>query len=91
MLSNTSSAGLPAGSFKYDRFVRSSLASSMVGFMSGGRLGLESSCSAATVVSNVRLYRSRVNSDASIVTGLPVVGVLTSPLPSSNTSVTLSP
>lgn len=43
----------PAGSFKCDRLVRSSLASSIAGFISGGRLGLLSSRSSAWVVSSV--------------------------------------
>jgi hypothetical protein len=42
---------IPAGSFKCDKFVRSSLASSIVGFMSGGSLELLSICSASCVVS----------------------------------------
>ena len=34
---------MPAGSFRCDKFVRSSLASSMAGFMRGGREALLSS------------------------------------------------
>lgn len=45
--------GIPAGSFRCDKFVKSSLASSMAGFISGGREALLSSCKAATVVSMV--------------------------------------
>ena len=41
---------IPAGSFKCDKFVRSSLASSMVGFISGGRTPLVSSCRMSKVV-----------------------------------------
>lgn len=52
--------GVPAGSFKYERFVRSSLASRIVGFIGGGRRGLESSCNAATVVSSARVYRGMI-------------------------------
>ena len=46
---------VPAGSFKCERFVRSSLASSIVGFISGGRLA-PSDWSSATVVSMVFAY-----------------------------------
>lgn len=42
---------LPAGSFRCDRFVRSSLASSMAGFISGGRLASLPSRMAVSVVS----------------------------------------
>ena len=41
---------MPAGSLRCDKFVRSSLASSMAGFMRGGREALLSSWSAAKVV-----------------------------------------
>ena len=44
----------PAGSFKCDRLVKSSLASSIAGFINGGRFGLLSSRSSAWVVSIVR-------------------------------------
>ena len=45
---------LPAGSFKYERLVRSSLASSIAGFIKGGRLVVvESSIRAPVVVSSV--------------------------------------
>lgn len=44
---------VPAGSLRWERFVRSSLDSSSVGFMSGGREPLLSSCKADNVVSTV--------------------------------------
>jgi hypothetical protein len=44
---------VPAGSFKWDRLVKSSLASSMAGFISGGRLGSLPVCTADRVVSIV--------------------------------------
>lgn len=44
---------MPAGSLRCDRFVRSSLASSMAGFIRGGREALLSSWRAAMVVSIV--------------------------------------
>ena len=47
---------VPAGSFKWDKFVRSSLASSIVGFMRGGNDVSLSSLKAATVVSIVFDY-----------------------------------
>lgn len=47
---------LPAGSLRWDRLVRSSLASSIAGFIKGGMEELLSSCSAASVVSTVRDY-----------------------------------
>ncbi len=47
---------IPAGSFKCERFVKSSLASRMVGFMRGGRLALESSSRSAVAISTVRVY-----------------------------------
>lgn len=50
---------IPAGSFKWDRFVRSSLASSIVGFINGGRLESESSSNAAAVISTFFCCSSR--------------------------------
>jgi hypothetical protein len=46
---------IPAGSFRCDRLVRSSLASSMAGFISGGRLGSLPVWMATSVVSIVLL------------------------------------
>jgi hypothetical protein len=47
---------IPAGSFKCERFVRSSLASSMAGFISGGRFGSLPSLMEASVVSTVLVW-----------------------------------
>ena len=44
---------LPAGSLRWERFVRSSLASRMAGFIKGGRDASWPSCRTATVVSTV--------------------------------------
>lgn len=44
---------IPAGSFRWDRLVRSSLASNMAGFIKGGKLGSLPSWMAARVVSTV--------------------------------------
>lgn len=57
--SQSSKSDLPAGSFKCDRLVRSSLASSMAGFISGGKFGLLLTCSSSFVVSTVLDYTSR--------------------------------
>jgi hypothetical protein len=46
-----SKACLPAGSFKCERLVKSSEASNIVGFMSGGSFGSLPSAMAASVVS----------------------------------------
>ena len=51
---------IPAGSFRCDRLVRSSLASSMAGFISGGRLGSLPVWMATSVVSTVLLCASSV-------------------------------
>lgn len=44
---------IPAGSFRCERFVKSSLASNIVGFISGGRLAFESSSRSAAASSIV--------------------------------------
>ena len=49
-------AGLPAGSFRCERFVKSSEASSIVGFIKGGKFELLSSDKASRVVSTVLVY-----------------------------------
>lgn len=46
----------PAGSFRCDRFVKSSLASSIAGFIRGGKEEVESSWSVARVVSTVFVW-----------------------------------
>ena len=50
--------GIPAGSFRCERFVKSSLASNMVGFIRGGRLAFESSSKSAAASSIVFVYTS---------------------------------
>lgn len=81
----------PAGSFRWDKFVRSSLASSMAGFIKGGRFGLLSTCSSACVVSTVFVYTSdtRISSLGDLYQSIGVKQ--TSPFSNVNTSCTLSP
>lgn len=62
----------PAGSFRCDKFVRSSLASSIAGFMSGGRFGLLSTWSSACVVSTVFVYSVTKDQSAQCSTTLMV-------------------
>jgi hypothetical protein len=52
---------VPAGSFRWDRFVRSSLASSMAGFISGGRLSSLPVWMADSVVTTVFFCRGIVS------------------------------
>jgi hypothetical protein len=57
-----------------DKFVKSSLASSIVGFIRGGSFGLLSSARASAVVSMVLVYRIiRVSTDGSWNMGEPLV------------------
>lgn len=50
-LRNTVVGDLPAGSLRWERFVKSSLASSIVGFIRGGREALFACVNASSVVS----------------------------------------
>lgn len=85
---------IPAGSFRCDKFVRSSLASSMAGFIKGGRFGSLPSCTAAKVVSTVFVCRalsvSQVHS-SSLAAAEQCSVQHTSPFSSLKTNLTLSP
>jgi hypothetical protein len=66
-------AGIPAGSLRCDKFVKSSLASSILGFIRGGSFGLLSSARASAVVSMVLVCRIiRVSTDGSWDVGEPL-------------------
>lgn len=98
---------VPAGSLRWDKFVRSSLASSMAGFIKGGRLGSLPVWMASRVVSTFLVWKAHGQHArfARQVAGEGVscvnvyvctcvyvhVCVRTSPFSSVKTSVTLSP
>jgi hypothetical protein len=54
-------SAIPAGSLRCDRFVKSSLASSIAGFIKGGRSGLLANARASEVVSMVLVWPPRLN------------------------------
>lgn len=87
---------IPAGSLRCERLVRSSLASSMAGFISGGRFGSLPSWMASSVVSTV--FVCGVDSQPMRSVGVDaalqhysIAGRHTSPVSRVKTSVTLSP
>lgn len=85
-------ACIPAGSFRWERLVRSSLASSMEGFINGGKDGLFGSWSSACVVSTIFVYgcgngRSVLGSPRSTWHWT----THTSPFSHKNSRITLSP
>lgn len=69
---------VPAGSFKWERFVRSSLASSIAGFINGGRLELLSTCNSACVVSiSLVFYHIFISLSWSYIFGCTVMWIST--------------
>lgn len=88
---------LPAGSFRCERFVKSSLASSIVGFIKGGSFELLESARASSVVSIDLVCHHALRQLWEIIQSLTWSetatdgGHLTSPFASVKTSVILSP